>query len=133
MLLCQPLGSVMSGCAQGTLGRKKSMLLVNIPHLVAWYLLYTAESVTTLYVASFTMGIGIGFLEAPTLAYIGEISEPRYRGILATCANSNVVIGHLLEFWFGYMFPWRRSMLISCSVPIIAVVAISMVFRRKNI
>ncbi|XP_050427896.1 facilitated trehalose transporter Tret1-like isoform X2 [Adelges cooleyi] len=127
MLLCQPLGSVLSGYAQGVLGRKKSMLIVNIPHLAAWYMLYSARDVRTLYAASFVMGIGMGFLEAPTLSYIGEISEPRIRGILATYTNSNVVIGHLVEFIFGYFFSWRRAMLISCLIPIFSILAILLI------
>lgn len=127
MLLCQPLGSIVSGCVQGVLGRKNSMLLVNIPHLAAWYMLYSAQSVQTLYIASFFMGIGIGFLEAPTLAYIGEISEPNLRGMLATFANANVVIGQLLEFLFGCFFTWRQAMLVSCAVPVIALISISLV------
>lgn len=130
MLLCQPLGSVLSGCLQNVLGRKKSMLLVNVPHLAAWYLLYSAESVAVLYVASFIMGIGIGFLEAPTLAYIGEISEPKLRGMLATFANSNVVLGLLLAFTLGCFLNWRMVMLTSCLIPAIAAAAIFMV---KNV
>lgn len=127
ILLCQPLGCVVSGCLQGVFGRKRSMFLVNIPHMTAWYLLYTAESPWMLYIASAAMGIGIGFLEAPTMAYIGEISEPNIRGILSTFASSMIVLGHLLEFVLGCIFPWRTTMLVSCMVPVLAAVATSLI------
>uniref|UniRef100_A0A2H8TCU3 Facilitated trehalose transporter Tret1 n=1 Tax=Melanaphis sacchari TaxID=742174 RepID=A0A2H8TCU3_9HEMI len=127
MLLCQPLGCVISGCLQGVLGRKQSMLLVNLPHLAAWYLLYAATSRWMLYTASIIMGIGIGFLEAPMMSYIGEISEPEIRGMLSTFTNSVVVLGHLLEFVLGCMFSWRVTMLVSCLVPVVATISISLI------
>ncbi|CAH1723921.1 unnamed protein product [Aphis gossypii] len=127
MFLCQPLGCILSGCLQGVLGRKRSMLLVNVPHLAGWYLLYSAGSPLMLTIASALMGIGVGFLEAPTMAYIGEIGEPNIRGILSTFATSVIVLGHLLELFLGYMFSWRMTMLVSGLVPMAAIVAISLI------
>ncbi|VVC39260.1 Sugar transporter, conserved site,Major facilitator superfamily domain,Major facilitator, sugar [Cinara cedri] len=127
MLLCQPLGCLLSSYVQGFMGQKSSMLLTNLPHLVAWYLLYSAQSPNILYAASAIMGVGIGFMEAPTLAYIGEISEPHIRSTLATIVNTHVVIGFLLEFTLGWLLPWRIAMLVSCSVPIIAAITISLI------
>ncbi|XP_022175298.1 facilitated trehalose transporter Tret1-like [Myzus persicae] len=127
ILLCQPLGCMLSGCLQGIFGRKWCMLLVNVPHLAAWYLLYTAGSPWVLYTASAAMGIGIGFLEAPTMAYIGEISEPDVRGVLSTFASSMIVLGHLLEFVLGCILPWRTTMLVSGLVPVIAAVSILLI------
>lgn len=132
MLLCQPLGCLLSGIAQGFIGRKNSMLLTNGPHLVAWHLLYSAQTPSVLYVGSAIMGIGIGFMEAPTLAYIGEISEPHLRGTLATIANTHVVIGYLLEFALGWLLPWRIAMLVSSSVPVITTVAILLVLNNTS-
>lgn len=126
-MLCQPLGSILSGSIQGLLGRKKSMLLSNVLHLLAWYLLYSAQTVHTLYGASLVMGVGIGFQEAPTLAYLGEISEPYLRSTLATLANNHIVVGHLLEFVLGWLFPWKQAILVSCAVPVISAIVISMV------
>ncbi|CAI6360397.1 unnamed protein product [Macrosiphum euphorbiae] len=127
ILMCQPLGCVLSGCVQSVFGRKRCLLLVNVPHLAAWYLLYSAESPWVLYTASATMGISIGFLEGPTMAYIGEISEPNVRGILSTFSSSMIVMGHLLEFVLGWIFPWRTTMLVSCLVPVLAAAAISLI------
>lgn len=132
LLLCQPLGSVLSGCVQGVIGRKKSLLFTNVVHLLAWYLLYSAQSVNTLYVASFTMGIGIGFQEAPSLAYLGEISEPNLRSTLVTLVNKHVVLGHLLEFTISWFLPWRQAMLLSCVVPITSMIVILLVNTTQS-
>ncbi|KAL4092304.1 hypothetical protein QTP88_026828 [Uroleucon formosanum] len=125
--MCQPLGCLLSGCVQNVFGRKWCLLLVNVPHLVAWYLLYSAESSWMLYTSSAIMGISIGFLEAPGMAYIGEICEPDIRGIMSTFSSSMVVLGHLLEFVLGWIFPWRTTMLVSCLVPVFAAATISLI------
>lgn len=133
--LCQPFGSILSGCFQGVLGRKKSMLIVNVPFLVGQYLLYYAESVTTLYYASIILGFSMGCLAAPTMAYIGEITEARLRGMMTTFTNSNTTVGLLLGFTLANYLHWKMVMGISCLIPVITTAYIFMVsvqdFNRK--
>lgn len=57
--ICQPLGSILSGILLEPLGRKYSMILVNVPQIVGWYLFYSATTVVTLFTASVIMGLGI--------------------------------------------------------------------------
>lgn len=83
----QPLGSIASGIVLEPLGRKKSMILVNIPHIIGWTLLYYASSLTEIYIAAILLGLGVGFMEAPIITYVGEICEPQIRGILTACAG----------------------------------------------
>ncbi|PSN58216.1 hypothetical protein C0J52_05971 [Blattella germanica] len=109
--ICQPLGSVLSGVVLEHLGRKKSMILVNIPHLIGWLMFYFGNSVELLYVASVIMGLGVGFMEAPIITYVGEISQPELRGVLTSYSVST----------------WRMAALISAFVPIVTVLAISQV------
>lgn len=80
--ITQPIGSLVSGFLQDMFGRKRCMLVVNIPQVVGWLVLYTATSVRSLYLAVVIMGLSVGFMEAPVLSYIGEITEPRLRGVL---------------------------------------------------
>jgi MFS family permease len=56
----QPLGSVASGIVLEPLGRKKSMILVNIPHIIGWLMLYYAASLTEMYIAAILLGLGVG-------------------------------------------------------------------------
>jgi MFS family permease len=87
MYICQPLGSVLSGIVLERLGRKKSMILVNFPHVVGWFTFCFASSVPMLYFAAIIMGLGIGFVEAPIITYVGEISQPELRGVLTSYAG----------------------------------------------
>lgn len=63
----------MSGWITEPIGRKKAMFFVNIPHLVAWTLLYYSTTLTEVFVASVLLGLGVGLMEAPIITYVGEI------------------------------------------------------------
>lgn len=69
----QPIGSALSGWVTEPFGRKRSMIFVNIPHIIAWALLYFAQSHLELYAAVVLIGFGTGLMEAPILTYVGEI------------------------------------------------------------
>lgn len=127
LLLCQPVGSLVSCFIQDYLGRKRSMLLVNLPLILGWYLLYKGQTVDILFASAIISGFSIGFMEAPTLAYIGEVSEPRLRGTFTSILNTHVCIGHLLEFLIGCAVGqenWRTAMLISIIVPVLTMIII---------
>lgn len=49
------------------------MFIVNIPHVIAWYMMYNATTVTEIFIANTLLGLGVGLMEAPILTYVGEI------------------------------------------------------------
>lgn len=71
------------------MGRKLSMILVNITPLVGWLMTGLSHSVTMLYISNAIMGLGIGFMEAPVLTYVGEISQPSIRGMLTAYTGTH--------------------------------------------
>lgn len=73
MPISEAVVSISSGWITESLGRKKVMLMMNIAHAIAWMLLYSAQSVTEIYVAHILHGFGIGFISAAVKTYIGEI------------------------------------------------------------
>nr|XP_018911771.1 PREDICTED: facilitated trehalose transporter Tret1-like [Bemisia tabaci] len=117
--ICHLIGSLASGLFQEQFGRKGSMVLVNIPFLCSWLLLYHAESVLALYIAFITMGLCAGFCEAPLHSYCGEIAEPRLRGTLSTLCVAATILGAVFMYLLGYFFEWRMAALISSGVPVI--------------
>lgn len=127
MLLVQPAGCVVACFLQQYIGRKSGMLLMNVPQLIAWALMYAATSVRGLCVATAMMGVSAGFMEAPGLAYIGEISEPRIRGVLTSYANITVSVGMLLQYLMGSVFKWRTTVALSALLPLVAIVLIACV------
>lgn len=56
------------------LGRRRAMLIVNIPFIIAWFMMYRATSVVELFLGYGLLGFGVGLTEAPIITYIGEIT-----------------------------------------------------------
>lgn len=71
--MVEPIGSCLSGWIGEVLGRKKAMILVNIPHIIAWLMMYYASSIEMVFIATGLFGFGTGLTEAPLITYIGEI------------------------------------------------------------
>lgn len=68
-------GSLSSGVVSESFGRKNSMLLINIPHLMAFLLFYFSTSIWNVFVAVTLLGFGSGFLKAPSMCFVAEIRQ----------------------------------------------------------
>lgn len=64
----------MSGFLASWLGRKRSMIFVNIPHIVGWIILYAAKNVDQIFMGNILLGMGNGLMESPVILYVGEIA-----------------------------------------------------------
>ncbi|CAH2261865.1 jg25446 [Pararge aegeria aegeria] len=116
--LCQPLGSIFSGTIVDYFGRKKALFLVNIPHLMAWIILYFAWDVPSLFLGNALLGLGTGVMETPTCTYIGEISDSSIRGLLTTLIYSFASLGVFFSYLLGTIMSWRQAALVSIAVPL---------------
>ncbi|KAL0819140.1 hypothetical protein ABMA28_008399 [Loxostege sticticalis] len=116
--LCQPIGSIFSGPLLDYFGRKKALFLVNIPHLIAWLLMYYAWNVPSLFIGNALLGIGTGIMEAPSITYVGEVSDPSVRGILTTMTNGFTSTGMFMAYLLGTVLHWRQAALVALTVPI---------------
>lgn len=65
--------SLFSGVLIEPMGRKKAMLLVNIPLFFGWFSLYCATSHAQVFFGMALLGAGGGLMESPVLTYVGEI------------------------------------------------------------
>jgi SP family facilitated glucose transporter-like MFS transporter 8 len=63
--ICVPLGCFMSGTLTQYVGRKRSMIAVNVPLIVAWVMFHSASNVGMLYASMVLAGLSGGLLEAP--------------------------------------------------------------------
>lgn len=75
--ICQPVGSILSGLISEPLGRKRAMFLVNIPHVIAWIMMYNATTIFEVFAGNILFGLGVGLMEAPVITYVGEIRSVR--------------------------------------------------------
>lgn len=70
----QPLGSLFSGWLTEPIGRKYGMMVVNVPHIAGWLVLYFATTIEAVFIAGAMLGWAVGFMETPTITYVGEIT-----------------------------------------------------------
>lgn len=68
-------------------------------------------------------------MEAPVLSYIGEISEPRLRGVLSTFGGIFFNVGVLLQMLLGALCDWRTAALIDAVGSVAAFIALALVSR----
>ncbi|PSN43829.1 hypothetical protein C0J52_10065 [Blattella germanica] len=117
--ICQPLGSLASGVLTELMGRKRVMVLLNIPFLVGWVLIWLAPSYEVLLVANVIHGLSMGLVEAPICTYVGEVCEPDIRGIMGTSGGIFYQVGSLFVLLLGTLTDWRTTAGISIAIPIL--------------
>lgn len=71
--LAKLLAGFFSGWISEPIGRKKAMILINIPHLISWFLFYNADSIEIVFAGNMLLGFGAGFVKATAITYIGEV------------------------------------------------------------
>lgn len=113
-------GCLMTGFLD-PLGRKKSIIFCNIPFFVGWIYLYYSNSVWDIYIALAVLGLFSGLSESPILNYIGEISEPSIRGILASTTSLTFEIGAFFDYFLCNLMPWRSVVVIYTSISIVGI------------
>lgn len=66
---------------------------MNIPILLAWLLFHFSTNVYHLYGGLCLAGLSGGLMEAPVLTYVAEVTQPKYRGMLAATGSTCVILG----------------------------------------
>ncbi|CAG9768331.1 unnamed protein product [Ceutorhynchus assimilis] len=116
-----PLGCFASRIATKPFGRIRSMQLISCLFFGAFLIFYFASQAWHVFLGLFLTGFTGGLLEAPTLIYAVEITEPGLRGALISTTNLAVCLGILQSFILGSIFPWRTMALINSSFPLATV------------
>lgn len=124
--ICQPIGSLLSGLIVEFFGRKWSMILVNIPFLTGWLLYCFSTSISMLFAANIILGMGIGFMEAPIMTYLGETCQPQIRALTTAFPGITCQIGVFVVFLMGNIIDWRTVAGINAALPIFTVLYVLM-------
>ncbi|XP_031635118.1 facilitated trehalose transporter Tret1-like [Contarinia nasturtii] len=122
--LFQPIGSMLSVFITDPLGRKRAMIIVNIPLAFGWFILYKANSVWAVFLGSIVLGLSVGLLESPIYVYLGEICQPSTRGVLFAYSRIYTTAGIFTIFLLNTLMPWRTVALICFALPIITAIAL---------
>lgn len=106
-----PLGGLISGYLLDRIGRKKTLMLINVLSIVSWTLISVCSMTnfdlmyTQILIARVIIGIVIGLVSAPAAIYSAEIATPRMRGRLTVLTSLMIAVGILLIYSMGYVVP----------------------------
>lgn len=133
------------------LGRKSAMMIVNIPLLIAWFMMFNASTIWEIFVANILLGLGAGLMESPVVSinsmreqinekfewfkqfvvfkitYVAEICEPSIRGVMIAYTHVGWTLGMLFVSVMNTFMPWRTVGLVCMLVPILTAIALCFV------
>ncbi|XP_063390028.1 facilitated trehalose transporter Tret1-like [Cydia fagiglandana] len=115
-----PISSILGCVCVGTLldcfGRRTVHIILAFPFMAGWLAMAFAKDFPTMMVGRFLTGFSYGAVRPTTIIYLGEISDPKYRGIILLCPSLALNLGVLLSHVIGSFIYWRTSLLI-CIAP----------------
>ncbi|XP_015115507.1 facilitated trehalose transporter Tret1 isoform X2 [Diachasma alloeum] len=126
-LFAVPLGCVVSGPLSQYLGRRKTMLISNIPFVASWVILHYSTNAPMLFIALSLTGLTGGLTEAPVLTYVAEVTQPHLRGMLSATSTMSVILGIFTQLLTGSLTDWRTACLINLIYPVVCFLTLAIV------
>ncbi|XP_012230915.2 facilitated trehalose transporter Tret1-like isoform X1 [Linepithema humile] len=117
------VGSVACAFMVNIIGRKNTMLFTAVPSIISWLMIIFATSSWELYISRLISGLAAGIAYSATPMYLGEISPPNIRGILASMLTVAAKIGTSIEYIIGPFLSVKNLALVSLVWPCLFVVA----------
>lgn len=81
-------------------------------------MLYRATSVWEIFIGNALLGLGSGLMDAPVIAYVGEIGEAEFRSFLMAYTFISLPLGSLFVSVLNTWMPWRTAAMVCMLVPI---------------
>lgn len=114
------------------IGRKKTLLLTEIPLIIGWLLIAFATDVHMIYIGRLFVGLGSGMVGAPARVYTSEVTQPHLRGMLSALASVSISFGVLFQYTMGSLVTWNILSGISAVVPCIALALMFLMPETPN-
>lgn len=114
------------------IGRKKTLLLTEIPLIIGWATISMATSTKMIYAGRLLTGLGSGMVGAPSRVYTSEVTQPHLRGMLTALSSVGLSFGVLFQYTMGAFLSWKTLSAISCIVPIAALIGMCILPESPN-
>lgn len=118
-LLGGVLGAVIAGVTVDILGRKTTIILTTFPFFTGWIMVAYCKSAVLLCTARFIAGIADGWAFTAVPMYIGEIANPKIRGLLGSGVSVTWILGILLINIIGSYLSVTVTALVSSLIPVL--------------
>ncbi|XP_074032847.1 facilitated trehalose transporter Tret1 [Leptinotarsa decemlineata] len=106
-------------------GRKRLIIFSSLPFVTSWLLIGFADSSTLMFVGRVLAGAADGLSFTAVPMYLGEIADPKIRGLLASLCPVCIVFGILLINIFGAYLALDTVAYIGTIFPILLLVTFS--------
>lgn len=116
------LGCIIGGILMEVYGRRMCLMLSCVPFTIGWVMFLFAKNVPLILVGRFITGTITGIITPPITVYIGESTDPKYRGILLAGLSLGQAFGVLWAHLMGSFFSWKIVGLICGIVPIVGLI-----------
>lgn len=95
------LGIFPFGLLADKIGRKKTLLILAVPHFVSFLMFAFAKDIIWFYLGRFLGGVSLSSVYIVLPMYIAEIAEDSYRGMLLMSYSTFASFGDLLPYILG--------------------------------
>ncbi|XP_069699261.1 facilitated trehalose transporter Tret1-like isoform X2 [Periplaneta americana] len=126
-----PVGCLLIGPLLDRLGRRRTLMLVNLPALLGWLLIASAPHDWTwflvhVYTGRLLTGLTVHLTGTPAVIYTSEVVDKNLRGVVGSWPALGFSLGIVLVYILGLIFQqsWRIVAGICASSPVIAIVAV---------
>uniref|UniRef100_A0A6P7FP24 Solute carrier family 2, facilitated glucose transporter member 6 isoform X2 n=1 Tax=Diabrotica virgifera virgifera TaxID=50390 RepID=A0A6P7FP24_DIAVI len=99
-------------------GRKLALQIASMPLIFGWFLIAFSLNHSILLLGRLIAGFSAGLTAAAGQVLIGEISEPRLRGLFSSVPLASYSFGILLVYALGSLLPWRYVAVSSTVLPV---------------
>ncbi|XP_026730603.1 facilitated trehalose transporter Tret1-2 homolog [Trichoplusia ni] len=114
-------GCLVSGWMMEKFGRRTSHYITCVPMIVGWILIASCNNLGLMLIGRFFTGLCAGLFGPLIPVYIGETTEPRYRGFFLAGVSLAIALGILVAHIIGTFVHWQYTAMICCAFPIAAV------------
>lgn len=117
--LAAAIGPLGGGVLADKVGRKKALLIANVPFFIAFLMNVFANSIYYFFLSRFLCGLGIGIIFTALPMYMGEIADDEVRGALGSFMQLFIVIGLCFSYSLGPYVPMKTFNMILLMPPVI--------------
>lgn len=112
--VCVPIGMLTD-----LIGRRRAMLMLTVPFTVGWSCVIWPNSVSTLIIGRFVLGVSGGAFCVTAPMYTAEIADTETRGRLGSYFELLLCVGILSAYTLGLLRDMFLQSLISAAVPVV--------------
>ncbi|KAJ9574687.1 hypothetical protein L9F63_008148, partial [Diploptera punctata] len=118
-----PVGSFVSGLMMDKWGRRRVLQICVLPLTLGWVMIAVAKSHGVILAGRVMAGLAVGLSAAPGQVFLGEVAEPKMRGLLSSIPYVSYSLGILLVYILGATLHWQTVAWLATILPIMSLLS----------